>query len=429
MNLSTKLLKYLEGSRLFELLKDDERAIFSLFGLSFDATSDAVLEQQEEFKRDLLMGIIQELLDYDVDEMSNPHNYTGTGKLQYEMYRFGDKRIIDVLIEQFGEEKLYGTFRDLYDNHILVKIKKMAENSRENVEQLHDAAPEIYENNFPNFMKRFDWRELEAEYEKDKKRHNVTMEWLQEKQERELQKVLELDIMHHADEPSVQAIEDSDFQYHQSFLSHKFEPSVDYKEAYTKFMYYATRKEGLIIPKLGEYGQYIATYINKFRPEQKEALFGIIKKLELIHKDMVMFNPELAQYLNKSVVVSLEDTEYYAPSRIVLELLHRSWFESFRTNKDYTFNWCENFIRDLFNSKMKDLIVSEWKYKSKRLGIQACIIGGLKEAGVLEGSDLSIASAIVGGNDKDANTFARYMGRGREKPYFEWIVNYVKQEK
>ena len=131
MNHCSKLLKYLEGMRIVELLHDDERAIFSLFGLSFDITAETVLEQQEEFKRDLLLGIIKELLDYDVDEMSNPQNYTGTGKLQYELYRFGDKRIIDVLIEQFGEEKLYGTFRELYDNHIYVKIKKMAENSRE----------------------------------------------------------------------------------------------------------------------------------------------------------------------------------------------------------------------------------------------------------------------------------------------------------
>ena len=77
MNLSSKLLKYLEGMRVVELLHDDERAIFSLFGLSFDITAETVLEQQEEFKRDLLLGIIKELLDYDVDEMSNPQNYTG----------------------------------------------------------------------------------------------------------------------------------------------------------------------------------------------------------------------------------------------------------------------------------------------------------------------------------------------------------------
>ena len=36
MNLSSKLLKYLEGMKIIELLHDDERAIFPLFALCFD---------------------------------------------------------------------------------------------------------------------------------------------------------------------------------------------------------------------------------------------------------------------------------------------------------------------------------------------------------------------------------------------------------
>ena len=46
-----------------------------------------------------------------------------------------------------------------------------------------------------------------------------------------------------------------------------FKDSSDYLEAYTKFMEFATRQEGMIIPKLGDYGKYIAVNINKFRPE------------------------------------------------------------------------------------------------------------------------------------------------------------------
>ena len=228
MNHCSKLLKYLEGMRIVEWLHDDERAIFSLFGLSFDLTADTVLEQQEEFKRDLLLGIIKELLDYDVDEMSNPQNYTGTGKLQYELYRYGDEKVIDVLYAIFGE-KLNGTFRELYDNHILVKVKKIASNARENVDLLHDADPEIFENNFPNLINRYDWRELEAEYQKDKKSHSVTMEWLQEKQENVLKDALELDIMHHADEPSTQSLESVEYDYHLSFLPHSYTTPNFYK--------------------------------------------------------------------------------------------------------------------------------------------------------------------------------------------------------
>ena len=286
MNLSSKLLKYLDGMRIFESLYDDERAIFPLFALCFDVTSDAVLEQQAEFKRDLQEGRLQELPDYNVDEVSNVRNYTGTGKLKYEMCRFGDRKIIDVLKELIGEEKLNGTFSELYDDYLLVKTKQIAEKSREIVEMVNDADPELFEENFPILLKRYDWTEVEREYLKEKKMNTVSMSWLQEKQERELQKVLEMDIMHYAGDPSTQAIEDSDYPYHRRFLSHKFKDTTGYQEAYTKFMKFATRQDGMIIPKLGDYGKYIAVNINKFRPEQKIALFSIIRKFELIHEDM-----------------------------------------------------------------------------------------------------------------------------------------------
>ena len=430
MNHCSKLLKYLEGMRIVEWLHDDERAIFSLFGLSFDLTADTVLEQQEEFKRDLLLGIIKELLDYNVDEVSNPQNYTGTGKLQYELYRYGDEKVIDVLYAIFGE-KLNGTFRELYDNHILVKVKKIASNARENVDLLHDADPEIFENNFPNLINRYDWRELEAEYQKEKKSHSVTMEWLQEKQERELQKVLELDIMHYADEPSVQAIEDSDFQYHQSFLSHKFEPSIDYKEAYTPYMHYATRQEGMIITKLGEYGQYIATYINKFRPEQKEALFGIIKTFSLIHADMVRLNPELGQYLGLSSDEGIEGTKYFAIYINLLKMFEEPWFKEFRSDKKYSLKWIDQFLNDLLRSEWRDEIADEWYKPDKKKTVLGYVIGCLKSAGVLKGSDSAIASAVVkyikfDDKEIDGKAFATYFGKGRKEGYFDWICEYVK---
>ena len=265
------------GMRVFETLLDDERDIFPLFGLCFTITAKTVLRQQDEYKRNLLLGKLLELLDYNVDEVSNPHNYTGTGKLQYEMYRYGDKKIIDVLYEIFGEI-LNGTFKELYDDYLLEYIKQIASNARENMDQQKEAAPEIYENNFSNLMNRHNWSELEYKYQEEKKTQIVTMGWLQQKQERELQKVLELDIMHYADDPSTQDIEESDFQYHRRYLSHRFKETPDYIAAYTKFMQYATRQEGMIIPKLGEYGKYIATHINEFRPEQKHEVFAIIKR-------------------------------------------------------------------------------------------------------------------------------------------------------
>ena len=394
-----------------------------------DVTSDATLEQQSEYKKNLIAGIILELLDYDVDETSDIKNYVGTGKLKYEMYKLGDIEVLDWVAKQLGEEKRHVTFRELYDEHLLAKYKKIAENSREVMELLHDTAPEIFENNFHHLINRYNWTELEMEYQNDKKRHTVTMEWLQEKQERELQKVLEMDVMEPADEPSTQAIEDSDYPYHRSFLPHKYKDNTDYQEAYTQFMKYATRQEGMIIPKLGEYCRYIAIHIKDFRPEQKKALFAIIKKLELIHADMVRINPELGKYLEYpgSDLETLEDSDFYAPARFLTELLQGEWLESFRTSGKYNNQWCRDFINQLMKSEHNIQIASEWKRPSSRLAMKASIIACLKEAGVIKGSDLSIASAIMDDKTK-SNTFARYMGRGKEKPYLEWVINYVMQE-
>ena len=342
MNLSTKLLKYLDGMRVFESLCDDEKAIFPLFALCFDVTGDAVLEQLTEFERDLQEGRIQELPDYNVDEVSNVRNYTGTGKLQYEMSRFGDRKIIDVLKELFGEEKLNGTFSELYENHILAKTKRMAKKSKEIVDMVNDTTPEIFENNFPNLLKRYDWTEVEMKYQKDKKMHNITMNWLQERQERELKNVLEMDIMHHADEPSTQAIENSDYPYHRRFLPHKFKDTSDYQESYSKFMEFATRQDGMIVPNLGEYGKYIAININKFRPEQKKALFEIIRIFELICEDAEQISQESTEvkapptantgcfrFVNdfvKSTVSDIVNT-YYLGSAANLALIETAFYD------------------------------------------------------------------------------------------------------
>jgi hypothetical protein len=50
----------------------------------------------------------------------------------------------------------------------------------------------------------------------------------------------------------------------------------------------------------------------------------------------------------------------------------------------------------------------------------------MKEAGIISGSDLSIASVIVKSEDFDDKSFAVYIGRGKKKAYCEWVCNYVK---
>ena len=113
------------------------------------------------------------------------------------------------------------------------------------------------------------------------------MDWLLEKQEQELQRVLQKGIMDNAKKPSATHLENVDYPYHRGLLSCDFEDNIEYKKAYAKIMQYATRKGKLLLLDFKNYGKYIAMNFYKFRPEQKIALFEIIKKLEMIQKDMV----------------------------------------------------------------------------------------------------------------------------------------------
>lgn len=426
MNLSSKLLKYLDGMKIIELLHDDERAIFPLFALCFDITGTTALSQAEEFDRDLLNGILHEIPDFDVNEMSNPSNYTGTGKLQYELYRYGDKRIIDVLIEEFGEEKLYGTFKDLYDKSILATIKKIASKARDIGDHLQDAPASLYENNFPNLMKRFDWTEVEEEYQKEKRRNCVTMDWLQEKQENVLKEALELDIMHHADEPSTQFIESVDYDYHRSFLPCSYTPPTIYKKAYAKIMKLAKRVKGLFIPNLGEYGKHFAPILYNFRPEQKYAIFKVIKKMELIHKDMVQENEELGQYLgfNQENTESLENTKYFAPYFHLSKMLGEGWFKKNRADARYNEQWADKLIEGLLRSEFGLQIANDWKDCGDK--IKGYVIGCLKEAGVFKENVSNDSLARDADIISNTRTFSKYIGsESRKQPYVEWVKTHV----
>ena len=295
MKYSVRVNKYHESRQIYEVLEEDNPAVYLLFGLCNYIASNDTLKQGKEIFDDLKRGKLHEIPNYNVKEVTNVDNYNRTGKMKYDMTEMAkDNETIGNLLHKLFKDVWDKTTKDLngvIDDNTLALIKLIL-----NIDSaMQEADPEIFENNFTNLMKHYDWTEVETEYLKNKKMHTITTEWLKEKQERELQKVLEMDVMHYADEPSTQLIESSDYQYHRRFLSHKFKDSPDYQEAYTKFMEFATRQEGLIIPKLGEYGKYIAINIHKFRLEQKRALFAIIRKLELIHADMKKIQPDRAE--------------------------------------------------------------------------------------------------------------------------------------
>lgn len=426
MNFSDRVKKYYLSKEIYESLNDDFPGVYALFCLCNDLAVSGAIQQGEEMYEDLKKGKLHEIPDYNTKEVTEFKNYERTGKMKHdsrELAKDGCK-IGEVLYKLF--KSIWDlTMEDLYNINV-EKTKRLIELIIKIHDAIEEADPAIFEDNFFKLMNRHDWTELEREYKKEKNSHRVTMEWLQEKQEQELQKVLELDIMSQADEPSSQFLESVDYQYHRGYLSCDFKDYPEYKKAYAKFMHYATRKENLIIPDYGSYGKYIAQHLYSFRLEQKIALFKIIKSLELIQRDMVLLKPELGKYLGITNDEGIEGSRYFAIYINLLKMFEKPWFKEYRSDKKYNLEWIKQFLDDLLRSEWRDAIADDWYKPGKIMLIKGNIIGCLKEAGLLNGSDLSIASAVVKDEDIDDKSFAVYLGRGKKKPFCEWICNYVK---
>ena len=421
MKFSVRVNKYYESRKIYEELEEDNPAVYLLFGLCNYIAGNDTVNQGRQMLEDLKKGIIHELPNYKVDEVTKIENYTRTGKLEYDLTKMAkDGMEIGELLSVLFKDVWHKTTKDLIGD-INDNTKALIDIVSEINTAMPEVTPEVFEDNFPKLMEQHDWSEVESEYQKDKKMHTVSMRWLQEKQERKLQEVLEMDVMYHADDPSTDSVEKSDYPYHRRFLSHKFEDNPSYQEAYTKFMEFATRQEEMIIPKLGEYGKYIATHIDKFRLEQKKELLAIIKRFELIHKDMVRLKPELGKYLYSSnSLVSLENTKLFAPYFHIKEMLKSEWFRNLRVDTKYNDMWADAFAEALMRSEYGCQIADEWKEKDYK--IKGYVIGCLKEAGVFNANvsndSLAKDAAII----RNTRTFGKYIGADSQKqPYAEWV--------
>ena len=431
MKFSDRVKKYYLSKEIYESLNDDFPGVYALFGLCNDLAVTGSIQQGEEMYEDLKKGKLREIPDYNTKEVTDFKNYERTGKMKHDMKELakGGDKIGEVLYKLF--KPIWDlTMEDLYNLNV-EKTKRLIELIIKINTAIEESDPAIFEDNFFKLMNCHDWTELEMEYQKEKNRNRVTMEWLQEKQEQELQKVLELDIMCHAKEPTAQFLEKVDYEYHRGYLSCDFKDYPDYKKAYAKFMHYATRKENLIIPDYGSYGKYIAQHLYSFRLEQKIALYKVIKSLELIHKDMVRLKPELGKYLGITNDEGIEGTKYYAIYINLLKMFEEPWFKEFRSDKKYNLKWIEQFLNNLLRSEWRDEIADEWYKPDKKKTVLGYIIGCLITAGVLVGSDSAIASTVVNYIKFDdkvivGKTIAINFGKGRKKGYCDWICDYVK---
>ena len=125
-----------------------------------------------------------------------------------------------------------------------------------------------------------------------------------------------------------------------------------------------------------------------------------------------------------SADASATQLNYFAPTKNLKVLLNEEWFEIHRTDKCYDAKWSEDFVNALMKSEHRDYIATEWSKDKRQDYIRGCVLGLLKEGGVIKGSMDSIArSANVCDNYR---TFSRYMGQSRQEPYADWVLDYLR---
>ena len=161
--------------------------------------------------------------------------------------------------------------------------------------------------------------------------------------------------------------------------------------------------------------------IDKLSKEQRMAIYEYDEQLKMIHQDMAVLKPELAQYLNKA-----DDANTFGIRNSLIRLIQQPWFKEFRTDAKYDHAWIEKFVSDLLASEHQQELLDIWKDADKRLTLKGNIIGCLNKAGIIDGSDLGIATALLNGTIGENKKFAIYMGRGKKMFFCDWICDYVK---
>ena len=180
--------------------------------------------------------------------------------------------------------------------------------------------------------------------------------------------------------------------------------------------------DGFLTVNAARVGQYF--YASRHEEKAKSNRTNFLKymhKIDLVQQE----RRKLLESAAQGGQTTNQALNYFAPAKNLKVLLSEEWFEIHRTDKRYDQRWIEDFVDVLMKSEHRDYLATEWSKDKRKDYIRGCILGLLKEGGVIKGSMDSIArSANVCDNYR---TFSRYMGQCRQEPYAEWVLDYIRK--
>ena len=217
----------------------------------------------------------------------------------------------------------------------------------------------------------------------------------------------------------VEAVDEAELY---KMIDSDYETPPNLKKLWAKLKKFIEKKENyLIVPKRDKLLKYVLKHKDILTVDHIRAVFKFDNVMMLIHQDMVKIKPELAQYLTTN-----ESPNVFGIVNSLTRLMQQDWFKEFRTDPKYGDIWIEKFVSELLASEYQQELLEIWKDADKRLTLKGNIIGCLNKAGIIDGSDLGIATALLNGTIGENKKFAIYMGRGKKMVFCDWICDYVK---
>ena len=153
MNISERINKLFECDQIYEQLKEDP-TVYLLFGLCKYHVIKDLVKEAKQFLKDLRMGIIHEIPDYDLDAIEKFKNRLKSSKFKNDMKELAKNNEKIIVL-------LYKEYKDICDPRLNELPIEIAEDKlakilllKNIVSGIKEKDPDIFENCFRPFMKR-----------------------------------------------------------------------------------------------------------------------------------------------------------------------------------------------------------------------------------------------------------------------------------
>lgn len=183
-------------------------------------------------------------------------------------------------------------------------------------------------------------------------------------------------------------------------------------------------KDGMLVMNPARIGQHFYASRHEENAKQNRSSFlNYMYKITLAQEERARLVEAQAEALRQEEEAA--GLNLFAPTKRLKGLLAEEWFSIHSTHERYDEAWTVSFVDALMTSEYKNVIATEWGKKNRQDYIRGCIVGLLKEGGVLKGSMDSIARST--GICENYRTFSKYMGQSTQEPYAGWVLNYIRE--